>query len=122
MSNYLFSNTSRRVAEPQQDFGAKPSGGAMVQGAVDVYRTDFQTLDLAPDRFSPSGTSNAEVLVVDTDYWEIAYLRSMRSMERATHGDEAGRRMVLADWTLCSKNEAASGVVADLNDTTAVAA
>ena len=33
---------------------ASPTGEMTIQGAVDVYRTNFGTLQLAPDRFCPA--------------------------------------------------------------------
>ena len=41
-----------------------------IQGAVDVYRTNFGTIDLAPDRFCPAH----QILLIDPDYVELAPL------------------------------------------------
>lgn len=121
MSNFLFGTTSNRVATQYQDQGASPRGGITVVGAVDVYVTDFSILDLVPNRFSPAGATATEVTILDTEYWEIAYLDGYKTETIAKIGDHE-RRMLLVDWSLCSLNEAASGIVADINDTLAVAA
>ena len=115
LSNYLFTNTAARVATQYQDQGKSPRGGVSVIGAVDVYVTDFQVLDIVPDRFSPGGATEAEVPVLDTEYWAMSYLDGYHVETIAQVGDHQ-RRMLLVDWTLCSKNEAASGLVADLTN------
>ena len=120
VSNYLF-GSSARIASQYQDQGKSPRGGVSVVGAVDVYVTDFEVMDIVPSRFSPSGTTAAETFVLDTEYWAMSYLDGYHVEDIAKVGDHR-RRMLLADWTVCSKNEAASGIIADLNDTTAVAA
>jgi hypothetical protein len=56
-----------------------------IQGSVDVFRTDFGTLQLAPDRFMPAHT----MLLVSTDYAELAPLpeRDMVQQDYAITGD-----------------------------------
>ena len=121
VSNFLFGTSSNRVATQYQDQGSNPRGGITVVGAVDVYVTDFSILDIVPNRFSPDGATATEVYVLDTEYWEVSYLDGYKTETIAKIGDHE-RRMLLVDWTLCSLNEAASGVVADVNDTAAVTA
>lgn len=121
VSNFLFGTSSNRIATQYQDQNANPRGGITVVGAVDVYVTDFSVLDIVPNRFSPSGASATEVFVLDSEYWEISYLDGYKTETIAKIGDHE-RRMLLVDWSLCSQNEAASGVVSDVNDTTAVVA
>lgn len=120
MSTFLFSANSR-VATQYQDQGSKPRGGATVIGAVDVYVTDFGVVDIVPNRFSPAGATASEVFVLDTEMWEISYLDGYKTETIAKVGDHE-RRQLLVDWTVCSKNEAASAVVAAINDTTAMTA
>lgn len=125
-SNYLFGGTSGsptnpRIATQYQDQGANPRGGVTVIGAVDVYVSDFSVLDIVPNRFMPSGASTSEVFILDTEYWELSYLDGYRTETIAKIGDH-DRRMLLVDWTLCSLNEAASGLIGAINDTLAVTA
>lgn len=120
MSTFLFSSSSR-VATQYQDQGKSPRGGATVIGAVDVYVTDFGVVDIVPNRFSPSGATTSEVFVLDSEYWAISYLDGFKTETIAKVGDHE-RRMLLADWTVESKNEAASAIVAAINDTTAMTA
>ncbi len=120
MSTFLFSSNSR-VATQYQDQGKSPRGGATVIGAVDVYVTDFGVVDIVPNRFSPSGATASEVFVLESDKWCLSYLDSYKTETIAKSGDSE-KRHILVDWTVESKNEAASGVVAAINDTIAMVA
>lgn len=130
-SNYLFSSSASRVATQYQDQGANPRSGVSVVGAVDVYVTDFGVLDIVPNRFAPqysvltdttgSDDTGAEIFILDMDMWEISYLDTYKTETIAKVGDHE-RRMLLVDWTVCSHNEAASAIMADVNDTLAFVA
>lgn len=84
-------------------------GQAKIVAAADAYVSDFGTLKVIPSRFNRDRT----LCVLDMSYWAIAYLRRMQSQELAVTGDSTNR-MLLAEWTLESRNEAASGKVTDL--------
>jgi hypothetical protein len=58
-----------------------------IMGAVDVYRTNFGTIDLAPDRFCPIH----QILLVSTDYVELAPLpeRDIIQQDYAQTGDNS---------------------------------
>lgn len=116
VSNYMF-GTSARIATQYQDQGKSNRGGVSVVGAVDVYVSDFTVLDIVPNRFQ----RERDVWVLDTEFWEICYLDGYKTETIAKIGD-AERRHILVDWCLKSRNEAASGVVADIDSTTAMVA
>ncbi len=82
---------------------------------VDVYVGDFGTLKVVADRFIRGGATAAdrEVHLIDPEYWALATLRPIRVVDLAKTGD-AEKAMVLGEYTLLSKNEAASALVADL--------
>lgn len=69
----------------QNIVSASPQGQMTIQGAVDVYRTNFGTLQLAPDRFMPQNM----VLLISRDYVELAPLpeRNMVEQQYAKTGD-----------------------------------
>ncbi|TFH50926.1 MAG: hypothetical protein E4H01_01185 [Lysobacterales bacterium] len=69
---------------------------------------DFGALKVIPNRFNRDQT----VCVLDMEYWKVAYLRSFQSFPLAKVGDSE-QRMILAEYALVSKNEAASGKVTD---------
>jgi hypothetical protein len=90
------------------------SAGAKAQivSGVDLFVSDFGTHKIVPSRQVRDRT----VLVLNTDYWSVAYLRPFQTVELAKIGDHE-RRMLLAEWTLVSKNEKASGKLPNLATT-----
>ena len=80
-----------------------------IQGAAHLYASDFGELRVLPNRFQRERSA----FVIDKDYWSVAYFRDFRTEEVAKTGD-AIKRALLVEYTLVSKNEAASGVIADL--------
>ena len=89
--------------------GAKP---ATIVASADIYASDFGKLTVVANRFQRDKT----LFVLDMDYWSVAYLRPMQKKDLAKTGD-ADRKQMLCEYTLVSKNEAASGKVADLTTT-----
>jgi hypothetical protein len=82
---------------------------------VDVYVSDFGQLKFIPSRFvrGASTAADREVHVLDTEYWALATLRPVQTVDLAKTGD-AEKAMIIAEVTLESRNEGASGVAADL--------
>lgn len=115
-SQYMF-GTSARIATPYQDHGANSKGGVTAIGAVDVYVSDFGVLDVVPNRFQ----RDKDVFILDMEYWAVSYLDGFKTEEIAKTGDSE-KRQVLVDYSLCSKNEAASGIFADINPALAMLA
>jgi hypothetical protein len=87
------------------------SASKKIVAAVDAYTSDFGTLRVVPNRFQRT----RDVLVLEMDKWALAFLngRNMISIPLAKTGD-SDRRQVLAEYTLVSRNEKASGGVYDL--------
>ena len=82
---------------------------ATLYTSVDVYASDFGQLQVVPNRFS----RDRDAYVLDMNYWGIAFLRDFSMHELAKTGDTE-KRQLLVEATLESRNEAASGLVADL--------
>lgn len=82
---------------------------AVAIAAIDVYVGNFGTLKIVPNREQRA----RDAWLVDPEFAQIAFLRSFRTTELAKTGD-ATKRMLLVDWGLKVKNEAAFGLVADL--------
>lgn len=116
-SSFMFSGSTARIATQYQDQGANPRGGVSVVGAVDVYVTDFTVIDVVPNRFQRS----RDVFALDTEFWAIGYLDGYKTEEISKIGD-ASRRHILVDWVLVGRNEASSGIVADINTGTPMVA
>ena len=82
---------------------------AQIVGAADVYVSDFGTISIVPNRFQRA----RDAFVVDPEYASMAVLRPIEQMELAKTGD-AEKRLMLVEYGLKVKNEAAHGIVADL--------
>ena len=82
---------------------------ATLYTSVDGYASDFGLLQGGPNRFS----RDRDCYVLDMNYWGIAFLRDFSMHELSKTGDSE-KRQLLVEATLESRNEAASGLVADL--------
>jgi hypothetical protein len=81
-------------------------GPGVIIGSADTYVSDFGTHYIVADRFMPANN----VYCLDMDYWEVAYLRPMQTVELAKTGD-AEKRLVLTEFTLKALNPDASAKV-----------
>lgn len=115
LSQYMF-GSSARIATPYQDHG-KAKEAASVVGAVDYYTSDFGALEIVYNLFQRED----DVFILDKSKWSLSYLDKYKVVDIAKQGD-ADRKMLVSDVTLCSKNEAASGIVADIDETLAFVA
>ena len=88
---------------------AQPNGGlapGSIIGAADIYVSDFGQHQIVANRFQPAGT----VYALDMEYWCVAYLRGIQTEDLSKTGD-SDRRLIITEYTLGSKNEAASGKI-----------
>lgn len=81
----------------------------VIVGAVDTYISDFGTLNVIPARHQAA----RDLWVIDHDLWSMATLRDYKVDEMAKTGD-AKHFLLTTEYTLCAKNEAGNGVIADL--------
>jgi hypothetical protein len=81
-----------------------------VYNSVDVYVTPWGTVEFTPSR----EVRGKDVYILQSDMWEVGVLRGTKNTELAKTGD-ATKRQVVTELTLCAKNEASSGLVADTN-------
>lgn len=93
-----------------QRYMAPSNTPTTIIGAADVYMSDFGTMSVVPNRFMRT----REALVLDPEYAALAYLRPFQTNELAKTGDSENTQ-ILAEVTLEVKNEAAHGIVADLD-------
>ena len=91
------------------NFKNVPSGQATIVAGADLYVSDFGEHQIVPNRFMPTSA----VLMLDMEYWAVAYLRPIHSIDLARTGD-AEKRALLVEYTLVSRNEASSGLLPDL--------
>jgi len=78
-------------------------------GAVDFYKSNFGTLKVVPNRRQRDQT----VFILDPEFIGVSFLRNMEITPLSKTGD-SDRSMILAEYALVSKNEAASGKVTDV--------
>ena len=81
-----------------------------IVGAADLYMSDFGQISIVPNRFMRT----RDALVLDPEYAALAYLRPFQTNDLAKTGDSENTQL-LAEVTLEVKNEAAHGIVADLD-------
>jgi hypothetical protein len=94
----------------EQRFMAPANTPTTIIGAADVYMSDFGSMSVVPNRFMRS----RDALVLDPEYAALAYLRPFQTNELAKAGD-SDKTQILVEVTLEVKNEAAHGIVADLD-------
>jgi hypothetical protein len=94
----------------EQRFMAPANTPTTIIGAADVYMSDFGSMSVVPNRFMRA----RDALVLDPEYAALAYLRPFQTNELAKAGD-ADKTQILVEVTLEVKNEAAHGIIADLN-------
>ena len=81
-----------------------------VEASVSIYSSDFGELKIVPSNRSREKT----LLLVDPEFAKVSYLRDFQTVDIATIGD-AETKMIVVEYGLEVSNEAAHGVVADLN-------
>lgn len=87
----------------------KDVGDKTIVNAVDVYVSDYGELAVVPNRFM----LNETVLVLQPDMFSVDTYRDFQTNDIAKTGDFESKQL-LVEYTLTSKNEAASGAIRDL--------
>jgi len=95
-------------------FGGRTSarqmiGATKIQAAADLYASDFGDLKVIPNRFQREQSA----FVLDPEYWSVAYFRDFKQEDIAKTSD-ANKKALLVEYALIAKNQAASGICADL--------
>jgi len=85
------------------------SEDAKLYAAIDVYVSDFGSINVVPNRFQRS----RDVFVLQSDKVAVAYLRPFSTIELATTGDAAQRELVV-EYTLEMRAPKAHGAVYDV--------
>ena len=77
---------------------------------IDMYTSDFGTMTVVANRFQRERTAH----ILQMDMWATGFLRPFEDTPLAKTGDSE-KRLIITEWTLESRNQAASGVIADLS-------
>ena len=105
------SSTFTGSATKYQDMTNKKS----LVAAIDVYVSDFGTLQIVPSRFLETRTVAArDVFVLDPNYARVAFLKNVyqKPLARTGHSE---RRLIAAEYGLQVDSEKAHGIIADIN-------
>jgi hypothetical protein len=94
----------------EQRYMAPADAPTTIIGAADVYLSDFGSVSVVPDRFMRA----RDAFVLDPEYAAVAYLRPFATNELAKIGDSE-KTQILAELTLEMRNEAAHGLITDIN-------
>ena len=99
----------------------------MIYGAADVYKSDFGTHKIVPNRFMGAAASirtadsttglyeaGSPALVLTPSTWEVKMLQAFQTIPLSRTG-HAEKRLLKAELTLACKEERANGVVSDLS-------
>jgi hypothetical protein len=116
-SEYLFTS-SARVATLMADQG-KSREKAAAMGSVNVFVTDFGTLDLVPNRLqqaqqAAAAGDSAFVFILDPSYLSMSYLHGYRTDPLAKTGLAENRHMSV-DYTLKVHTEKAHAMIGDVS-------
>jgi hypothetical protein len=76
---------------------------------VDVYVGDFSSVAIIANRWQRA----RDAFVLNWNYWSVNWLRPVKQQPLAQTGD-AEKRLIVGEMTLEAKNEASSGIIADL--------
>ena len=87
---------------------AVQAGDEKVIKSLAVYVTPWGSVEFMPSRENRS----RDVFIMQDNMWEIAVLRGTKNVALAKTGDNTTRQVV-TELTLCAKNEAANGMIAD---------
>jgi len=87
---------------------ANSGSDVTLMGAIDFYKSNFGVLKVVPNRFQRDETA----FILDMDYWCMSTLRNMEQEALSKTGDNE-RSLLITEFTLEAKQEAASGKVSD---------
>ena len=83
---------------------------AVITNSADVFVSQFGAHKLITSRYALAGT----VYCLQTDMWQVDYLRNFTTENIAKSGDSE-KRLLLAEWTLVGKNHTSTTVLVNRN-------
>ena len=90
-----------------------PAGDKTEYAAIDIYSSDFGDLRIVPNRVMAT-TDAKDVFILQRDMLATAYLRDFQIQDLAKTGDSE-KKQLLCEYTLEVRNEAAHGIILDIN-------
>ena len=95
-----------------QRYMAPNEAPSSIIGAADVYVSDFGSIQIVPNRFQ----RDRSAFVLDPEYAAVSYLRDFEVQDLAKTGD-SDKKQIIVEYGLEISNEAAHGVIADIDVT-----
>jgi hypothetical protein len=119
ISEYMFTS-SARVATLLSDQG-KTREKAAAMGSVNVFISDFGSLEFIPNRLQQTQTAGATgdsafVFILDPEYLSLSYLEGYRAEPLAKTG-LANNRQLSVDYALKVHSEKSCGLIGDVSTT-----
>lgn len=94
---------------------AATQGKNAIVATADVYEGPFGKVAIVPNRVQSSNASMASnVHLLDPAYASMKMLRKIQSVKNLAKTGDAEKGAIVGEGTLCVKNEAAHGVIADV--------
>ena len=90
-----------------------PAESKVEYAAIDVYSSDFGDIQVVPNRVMAT-TSESLCFLLQSDMAATAYLRDFQVGDLAKTGDSE-KKQLLVEYTLEMRNEAAHGIILDIN-------
>lgn len=88
-----------------------------LQGVIDAIATPFGLVQVRYDnqmRSSFNSNTTSELMILDTNFWRVLYLRPLSINDYAKTGDTVDPKYMVHEFTLEALNQKSSGLVADL--------
>lgn len=88
-----------------------------LRGTIDAIQTPFGLVQVRFDnqmRSAFNSGTTSELMILDTNFWNVLYLRPLSIMEFNKTGDTVDPKYMVHEFTLEALNEKSSGLVADL--------
>lgn len=118
MKGFISANFIGGVGSPVTTY--RQQGSKTAGNVVEVYQTDFGLLDIVPNRVMVNADGGLDtsknIFLLDPKMFALAWLRPIFREDLAKTGD-AKNVMLTAECTLEVRNEASSGVIADVDPT-----
>ena len=95
-----------------QRYMAPNDAPSTIIGAADIYISDFGSISIVPNRFQ----RDRSAFVLDPEYASVCYLRDFEVVDLARVGDSE-QKLLQVEYGLEVSNEAAHGVIADIDVT-----
>lgn len=111
----VFSTFMSTAGVAEQRYPTPKSGQTTIIAAADMYQSDFGMISVVPNQqMARAGASIARnAFLIDPKMVAQGVLRPV-SLEKPGQTGDAEKRVLVTEYTLVVKNEAAHGVIADL--------